>query len=78
MKTWVLTKVLAFLTTQEGCTVDSNTENGVILQDVFGFRYELKVTLLGRISTQAPLEGFHNVSALPNHTFNEKCRYGKT
>ena len=54
MRTWVVSKILAFLTTQEGFTQEIDAEDGVILQDAFGFRYKIEVKTLGRITDCTP------------------------
>lgn len=53
MNTWILEKLMSYLTAKEGFTVAEEAEaviNGrkAILQDVFGYRYEIQVKILGR------------------------------
>ena len=59
MKTWLLTKILNYLATYEGCTIDNqdSTDNSVYatIQDVFGYRYQVNIKLLGRTTDYMPL-----------------------
>lgn len=51
---WLLNKITTYLATSEGCTVEQSqyTQSGIgaIIQDSFGFRYEVHVKVLGRIT----------------------------
>jgi hypothetical protein len=50
---WVLAKIAGYLKAKEGCTVTETDESKIIVQDVFGFRYEVSVKLLSRIQDEA-------------------------
>ncbi len=50
--TWVLTKILGHLSQHEGIETEKLLTNGkAIVTDVFGYRYGVTVTLLGRVSS---------------------------
>ena len=54
MNNWILTKLLAYLTAKEGFTISEEPEDVIngkkaTIQDVFGYRYEVQVKVLGRI-----------------------------
>lgn len=50
---WILNKISGYLKHKEGCQVDFTDENKIIVQDVFGFRYEVSVKLLSRLENEA-------------------------
>lgn len=52
---WILNKVVGYLTTKEGCTVGTLTKSRLTIQDSLGFRYEVKIKLIGRVATSAGL-----------------------
>ena len=68
MKQWIFSKIIGYLTDREGYTFNSeDTNEGVnsiraIVQDSFGFRYELQVKVLGRIQDSEPNLGSFMVS----------------
>jgi len=55
MKTWLFQKIVGYLVEREGCKFDcedtqsTETTSRTIVQDSFGFRYEVQVKVLGRI-----------------------------
>ncbi len=58
MKTWILTKILSYLEVKEGIEVLETTDKGVLVQDAFGYRYQIQITLLGRLTdTVSTFEG---------------------
>lgn len=52
MSSWILSKILLFLSNREGCESEAVAkgvdESRVIIKDSLGFRYEVSVKLLGR------------------------------
>jgi len=54
---WMLSKIASYMRDKEGCHVETiePTKYGsrVILQDSFGFRYEVKIETLGRVADAA-------------------------
>jgi hypothetical protein len=57
MQNWLLSKVLAYLEKSEGCDAEteeqvSDSTSSIIIQDAFGFRYQIQVRLLGRIQEE--------------------------
>ncbi len=46
--TWLISKILAYLTIHEGCELLQHSERTVI-QDAFGFQYEVQVHMIGRV-----------------------------
>ncbi len=50
--TWVLTKILGYLSHHEGFETEKLlTNDKAIVTDVFGYRYGVTVTMLGRVSS---------------------------
>lgn len=60
LNTWILTKIIAYLTTREGYQIEFDpsdyTERGfkTIVRDSLGYRYEVRVKLLSRIVDYVP------------------------
>lgn len=53
MQKWLFAKIISYLTGREGYSIDtqvfSDNDARAIVQDAFGFRYEVQVKVLGRI-----------------------------
>jgi hypothetical protein len=51
--TWIVSKIANYMTNKEGCVIenigDTNQGCQVILQDTFGYRYQVNISLLGRV-----------------------------
>lgn len=51
---WLLSKIIAYLTNKEGCIIEESeyTYTGIkaIVRDVFGYRYEIHVKTLSRLT----------------------------
>lgn len=54
---WLLNKISSYLSSKEGFTIETSSymQDGIrtIVQDSFGFRYELQVKTLGRIQNHS-------------------------
>jgi hypothetical protein len=50
---WILNKIAGYLKAKEGCAVSYHPDQKIIVQDVFGYRYEVSVKLLSRIENEA-------------------------
>lgn len=54
---WIIGKVASFLSAKEGCVVDppEYTKDGckVVVQDAFGYRYELNIKTISRITNDS-------------------------
>jgi hypothetical protein len=65
---WILTKIESILCSKEGCDFisreEQNDESKVIIQDGFGFRYEITVKSLGRSI-------YWSISDMPQLTKNQ-------
>lgn len=55
---WILKKIASYLTTKEGCNVErmeyTNDGARAILQDAFGYRYEIHIETLSRAYNNDP------------------------
>lgn len=72
---WILSKINTYLKISEGCTIETSnyTNDGArtIVQDSFGFRYEIQIKTLGRIYHDDNETSMDRYSALSNKTFLE-------
>lgn len=54
---WILNKIATYLTTKEGCEANGPeyTSEGarVVVQDAFGYRYEISVKTISRIDSDS-------------------------
>lgn len=51
MNSWILSKIIGYLATKEGCEVQlglTKNETTALITDAFGFRYEVQVKVLNR------------------------------
>lgn len=62
---WILTKISTFLVNKEGCLIEASDRHPssdsarVVVQDAFGFRYEVHIKTLGRLqNTEGDMEAF--------------------
>lgn len=59
MKTWLLEKITAYLAAKQGFVVETTefTAKGVqsVVQDVFGYRYEIQIKPISRNTDYLPL-----------------------
>lgn len=52
MTKWILDKVLMSLTNHEGCVLETEGPQTAIIQDAFGFRYEIALKAISRVDNQ--------------------------
>ena len=52
MTTWIMDKVLMFLTNHEGVELIEEKDNYVVIQDAFGYRYQIEIKAISRIDNQ--------------------------
>lgn len=52
MTKWILDKILMSLTNHEGCVLETEGPQQAIIQDAFGFRYEITLKAISRVDNK--------------------------
>lgn len=59
---WILAKISGYLKHKEGCKITLADDDRIVVQDVFGFRYEVSVKLLSRLDNESLMDDDKYVS----------------